>query len=317
MKKICFCLFLPLITWAQNTTEQVTLLLEKKDYKAANELIVPYVKNNPDNLKALELLGDTYSFQTNWDAAIEAYKKLTILDNTQANFFYKYGGAMGMKALDANKVNALLLIDDIKEAFLKAAELDPKHIDVRWALVELYIQLPGILGGSVKKALVYASELENISKVDGYLAKGTIYESDKNFNLAESYYKKAVAIGGSITCYDALSEFYDKQKQPEKAIETIEISNKKHPRNAVNYQIGKVAATYNIQLEKGINCLKKYLANYSVTDGVPKAWAYYRLAQIYKHQKQKQEALKYINMAVAALPDIAEFKKERQLVLKL
>jgi tetratricopeptide (TPR) repeat protein len=209
------------------------------------------------------------------------------------------------------------MIGDIKDQFHKAAELDPKHIDVRWALVELYIQLPGIVGGSVDKSLKYASELEKLSKVDGYLAKGYVYEYDNELELAEKYYKMAIKEGGSMTCYEKLTTFYEKQKQPEKAISNIEDNQKAHQRNALHYQIGKVAAEYNVELLKGEMCLNIYIKNYSAEDGVPKAWANYRLAQINKHKGYKSEALKYINLAIEELPDIKPFKEEKNTILKL
>ncbi|MFC5196369.1 tetratricopeptide repeat protein [Bizionia hallyeonensis] len=302
---------------AQQTLDDVALLLEQKYYKQAETLVKPYVNANPTNQRAVELLGDAYGYQAKWDAAISQYETLVVMDPNKANFHYKYGGAMGMKALEVNKVSAFMLIDDIEDAFLKAAELDIKHINTRWALVELYMQLPGIVGGSVKKSLKYANELEALSKVDGYLAKGYIYEYDDEPELAETYYKRAITTGGSITCFDKLSSFYEKQQQPEKAIATIEASQKKHERNAVHYQIGKVAAEYNLQLEKGENCLKTYIENYSVEDGVPKAWANYRLAQIYKHQNHKKEALKHINLALAELPEIDVFSVEKAAILNL
>jgi len=56
-----------------------------------------------------------------------------------------------MKAKSVNKFKALGMIDEVEESFLTAAKLDPKHIDSRWALVILYIELPGIIGGSEKK----------------------------------------------------------------------------------------------------------------------------------------------------------------------
>lgn len=314
MKKLLLFLLVPVLGIAQQSLVDVTLLLEQKQYKQAETIIKPYVISNPTSKRAVELLGDAYGYQAKWDAAIEQYEKLVAMDPNQANFHYKFGGAMGMKALEVNKVSAFMLIGDIEDAFLKAAELDSKHIDTRWALVELYMQLPGIVGGSVRKSLQYANELEALSKVDGYLAKGYIYEYDDEPDLAEKYYKMAISTGGSVTCFDKLSSFYEKQQEPEKAIATIEASKKKHERNAVHYQIGKVAAEYNLQLEKGESCLQKYIVNYSVEDGVPKAWANYRLAQIYKHQKRKTEALKYINLAIAELPEIDVFKEERVLI---
>ncbi|SFN92160.1 Tetratricopeptide repeat-containing protein [Bizionia echini] len=315
MKKLLLCLLVPVLGMAQQALDDVALLLDKKNYKQAETIIEPYALANPTNKRAVELLGDAYGYQSKWDAAIKQYKLLVALEPNEANFHYKYGGAMGMKALEVNKVSALMLIDDVEDAFLKAAELDSKHINTRWALVELYMQLPGIVGGSVKKSLKYANELEALSKVDGYLAKGYIYEYDDEPELAETYYKRAITTGGSITCFEKLANFYEKQQQPDKAIATIEASEKKHKRNAVHYQIGKVAAEYNLQLEKGENCLKRYLANYSVEDGVPKAWANYRLAQIYKHQNRKKEALKHIDLALAELPEIEVFSAEKSAIL--
>ena len=50
---------------------------------------------------------------------------------------------------------------------------------------------------------------------------------------------------------------------------------------------------------------------------MPKAWAYYRLAQIYKHKKNKTEALEWINKAITGLPKIKAFKQEKQSILKI
>ena len=44
-------------------------------------------------------------------------------------------------------------------------------------------------------------ELEVLSKVDGYLAKGYIYEYDDEPELAEKYYKMAIEEGGSLNCF--------------------------------------------------------------------------------------------------------------------
>jgi tetratricopeptide (TPR) repeat protein len=165
--------------------------------------------------------------------------------------------------------------------------------------------------------LHYAQELENLSKVDGYLAKGYIYEYDNEPEKAEKYYKKAIIEGGSLTCFNKLAKLYEKEKAPEKAIEIIQEAQKIHKRNALHYQIGKVAAEYNIELQKGKRCLKTYLKNYSEVDGVPKAWANYRLAQIYTYQNNKAEALKCIDLALAELPEIKTFSKLKSKISNL
>ncbi|HLT54268.1 MAG TPA: tetratricopeptide repeat protein [Flavobacteriaceae bacterium] len=318
MKKSLFLLLVfPALAISQPALDSITNLLNKKQYAEAERKAAGYVTNNPNDLKGLEILGDSYGYQKKWDDAISIYKKLVSANANSANYQYKYGGAMGMKALEVSKIEALGLIGDVKDALLKAANLDPKHTNVRWALIELYMQLPGILGGSKNKSLKYADELYSLSKVDGYLAKGYIYEYDNDPELAEKYYKLAIKEGGSLWCYDKLTEFYEKQKQPQKALSNLEEAKEKHKRNALHYQIGKVAAEYNIELHKGEQCLITYIKNYTPNDGVPKAWAYYRLAQIYLLKKNKKEALKHIDLAISEYPKMKPFNEEKQKILKL
>lgn len=317
MNKLIILLLFPLITFGQISFDHIEELFQQKQYKKAETVLISYLNNNPKETKALELLGETYAYQAKWNKAIKVFRSLVKFDKTNANYHYQYGGAMGMKAVRSSKFTALFMIDDIKRTFLKAAELDKNHIDSRWALVVLYMELPGILGGSQKKALKYANELKSISLVDGYLCTGYIYEYDEDSSLAEEYYIKAIEVGGSITCFQKLTDLYEKEGQPLKAIANIEKAQKKLQRNSLNYQLGKVCATYNLELEKGKNCLFKYIENHSPKDGIPLEWAYYRLAQIYKHKNNKAVALKWINLSLTTQSDFENAIEEKTLILKM
>lgn len=310
-------LWLPTILFAQEKFDAIEQLFIQKQFIKAQKVMTDYVASNPNDLKGIELLGDAYSHEKKWDDAILCYKKLIDQDSNNANYYYKYGGALGMKALEVSKIKALMIIGDVKSSFLKAAELNPKHIEVRWALVELYMKLPGIVGGSKNTALKYANELEKLSKVDGYLSKGFIYESDNEPELAEIYYKKAIEVGGSLTCYNKLTTFYEKQNQPEKAIANILAAKEKHEHNPLNYEIGKLSALHKIQFEKGKESLLIYLQNCAENEVSQKAWAHYRLAQIYKHKKEKDIALQYIELAIKELPNVKSFEYEHQVILGL
>jgi len=317
MKKFLFLLLMPTFTFSQAIVNDADLLFQQKQFIKAEKMIRGYVTENPNDLVGIELLGDAYGHQKKWDRAINQYKKLVDVSYDNANYQYKYGGALGMKALEVNKFKAIGLISDVKEAFLKAAEIDSDHIDVRWAMVELYMQLPGIIGGSKKKSLKYANELENLSKVDGYLAKGYIYEYDNELKLAENYYKKAIIVGGSLTCYDKLTKLYEAENQPIKAIANIEDAYEKHNKNQMNYQIGKVSADYKVELEKGERCLHLYIKNHSVEDEVPIEWAFLRLSQIEKNRNNKSEALKWIDKALDTRSNFKQAKEEKEKILSL
>ncbi|MDO7170768.1 tetratricopeptide repeat protein [Mariniflexile sp. AS56] len=317
MRNFLYLLLFPIVSFSQAPLDSIASFFKQKEFEKAEVQLTAYLQKHPKNLKAIELLGDAFGHQEKWDDAMANYKQLVDANSKSAEYHYKYGGAMGMKALTVSKLTALGMIGDIESEFLTAAELDTKHVNVRWALVEYYMKLPGILGGSKSTALKYAYQLEQLSKVDGYLAKGYVYEYDDEPELAEKYYKLAINQGGSLWCYDKLTTFYEKQKQPEKALANLEVAKEKHKRNALHYEMGKIAAEYNIELQKGVQCLQTYLKNYSPEDGVPKAWANYRLSQIYALKKNKQAALKYIDLALAESPDMKHFKQEKMRILKL
>lgn len=214
---------------AQTTFEKAERLFRQGNFSQAKPIFEALVMKNPKDLQSIEFLGDIESHAKNWDNALSFYRVLKSEDNSNADYIYKYGGALGMKAKESNKFKALGMIDEVEESFLKAVKLNPKHIGARWALVELYLQLPAIIGGSEKKAQKFASELMNISAVDGYLSKGHIAEYFKRYSEAEKNYKKAVEIGGSKTTYQKLADLYkNKLNQPEKAKTLLEEFSEKN-----------------------------------------------------------------------------------------
>ncbi len=317
MKNLLFLVLFPALLSAQTSFEKAESFFITSQFSKAEPLFQKHLKEHPADLKAKEYLGDIAGYKKDWDTAIDYYEDLVEADDKSANYHFKYGGALGMKALSISKIRAATYIGDIKEHFETAARLDPNHIEARWALVEFYIQLPGIIGGSVKKATQYANELQKLSPVDGYLANGYIAEYDDRPNEAERFYKKAIEVGGSPTTYEKLTEHYEKNNKPKEAIETANKSLQIHKRNSLNYQIGKIAAQYNLDAELGINCLQAYIENHSVRDGVPKDWAYYRLAQIYKNQGNKTTALQWINKALSDRPDFEQAQEEKKKILSL
>ncbi|WP_053991716.1 lipopolysaccharide assembly protein LapB [Mangrovimonas sp. TPBH4] len=239
MRWLFFVIFLPILGHGQLNLTLVQTLVEEEEYTRAEVLLRPHVEDS-NNLEAVELLGDVYGHQKEWDKAIVEYKKLVARQPNVANYQYKYGGAMAMKALSINKIRALGIIGDMEEAFLKAASLDPAHIDTRWALVELYVKLPVILGGGFDNAMQYANQLEKLSLVDGYLAKGLVYYNKENFRLAETYYQKALKVGGSLTCYKKLIEFYMAQGELQKALKNLQEAYAKYPSEGLLMEIKEV-----------------------------------------------------------------------------
>lgn len=217
--KIAYLLcFFALTMSAQSNYEKGVKLLEQKKYSLAKPFFEEILKQNPKDYDAIDKMGEICIYTKDWDQAVKCGYKLKTAFPKNADYWYKYGGALGLKAKNSNKFKALGMIDDVKDAFETSAKLDAKHIGVRWALVMFYIELPGIVGGSESKAQKYANELMALSKVDGYLAKGYIDVYFERYDKAEYNYKKAHEIGNSKTTYEKLYDLYaNKLKNKEKA----------------------------------------------------------------------------------------------------
>ena len=245
-----FCLQCLMVFSQSADFEKGEMHYNKSEWIAAKPYFLNILAVNPKHKKAREYLGDIAAYAKDWNLALKYYEPLVEAHDANANYHFKYGGVLAYKAQASNKLKALTLVSDIKKHLHKAADLDKTHIEARWALVEIYISLPGIVGGSEEKAKNYANELLDLSKVDGHLALGYVAEYNNRPTDAEYHYKKAIAIGGSEHTYSKLSGLYEKNNQPEKAISNYEVASEKLQRNHLNYLIGKVSAQYNISTDK-------------------------------------------------------------------
>ncbi len=218
-----FFLLIPITIFSQTNFEKAEKLFNQEKFAAAKPIFESINKENPNQLKTIEYLGDIASNMKDWDKAAFYYEKLKTLKPNEPDYYFKFGGALGMKAKAGGKWVAIGLISDIRESFEKALSLNPNHIKARWALIEYYLQLPAIVGGSERKAQRYSNELFKISPVDGYLSKAHIDEYFKRYKSAEKNYLKAIEIGGSKNSYQRLATLYrEKLNQPEKALQILQ-----------------------------------------------------------------------------------------------
>ena len=222
------CCCMSFTSWSQSNFEKAEIYFKAKKYSQAKPLFEKILEQNPDDLKSNEYLGDIACHFKSWQTALPYYNKLKKIKPTEAEYSYKYGGALGMLAKESNKFKALSMIGDVKAEFSRTISLNPKHIGARWALIEIYIQLPGFVGGSERKAIQYSEELSKISAVDGYLSRGHIEEYFKRYDQAEKQYKMAIEIGNSKVSYQKLADLYKyKMNQPDRAKKLLETFKEK------------------------------------------------------------------------------------------
>ncbi|CAN5234938.1 hypothetical protein BH23BAC2_BH23BAC2_26910 [soil metagenome] len=280
-----------LMTYSQTNEQGWKTSLKNGDIQKAKQILDARLSQNPNDLDAISDRGDIASFEKDWDIAVTQYKKLLTNDPKNSDFHFRYGGALGLKAVSVSKIKAVVYIPDIKKHLEKAAELDPKHIKSRRALVELYMQLPALLGGSKSRAQHYANQLNKIAPVEGALSQAYILKKSGEEKEALKIVQKAL----------------DQFKGPKTTAES----------NYLNYEFGKITAEYNTDLQKGLILLDTYIQNYNYKDIHSLEWAYYRKAQIQALLKNKPEATKFINRALAIRGNVQEAQLEKKKILAL
>ncbi|SFF78832.1 Tetratricopeptide repeat-containing protein [Salegentibacter agarivorans] len=282
---ILFSIFTPV--WAQSSIETGEKYLNENQINQAKKVF----EEHNENLKAIEYLGDIASFEKKWDEAINYYEKLVENQPNSSAYNFKLGGAMGMKAMEASKFKAALMLGDIKTHLNKAAELDKNHAEVRRALVELYMQLPTIIGGSKELAQQYVKELQSINRVDAYLAQAYIHKIEED--------REAMKIAVN------------------KALDTAIKDKSLVARNYLNYELGERAALLNLKPEMAVDFLEKYIKNYNYKDLKSPAWAHFHIAKIQASKNNQDQALSHINKALASKFNFPEAEKLKQQILEM
>ncbi len=196
-------------TVAERSRSEAEQLYQNKEYQKALAQFKKLQVEQPKDTLILERIGDCHAYLTEFESAAEWYERLIENNEESANYNFKLGAALAMQAQNASRFKALTLLGDIKHHLKKAARLNPKHIEVRYALVQLYCELPGIVGGSYKTSKKYAGQLFKISEIDGWYAHAIIYEHREDFKAAETCLKKALEIGNSITAFSKLGSLQE------------------------------------------------------------------------------------------------------------
>ncbi len=296
---LIFCF--PILIFGQEIPDDFYALWASKSYDKLTPKLEQFIALHPTNYDAIELLGDVYGSKLDWDSAAYHYEKLVQAQPSVANYHFKFGGVLGQKAKVSSRFDALSLIGQVKKSFYRAATLDPLHWQVRWALVELYVQLPALLGGSYKKALAYAEELESISKINGYFAKAYIYEQKEDKVQYNIFAKKGMELRQTISCLKHRS-----QQQPK-----CESHN-----NSLHYDLAIACLNEDLDTSSSLFLLKKYISEFNSIDRTPLEMAHYQLARLYLKQQKKEVALYHLetSLKLNSKFDLAKNEKKRILM---
>lgn len=309
--KVLFVLLFNLIliyTFGQTKLAQSKTLFDYKKYAEANTILLTIDKKDKDFAEANFLMGKIAYEQKKYELASGYFEDAIDADDKKADYYFWLGNSYGAQAEKANPLKQAMLAPKIHDAWEKAAGLDPKNIQVRYALITFYLMAPSFMGGSNSKAKDMAQEIRTINPAEGHRAMGYIYQKDKKMDEAEKEFIEMARLNPDFR--NTLVYFYMDRKLYASALPIVEVALKEKPDDFLwLYQLGKISALSGMRLDKGQEALERYIAHKPAPNEPSIAGAQTRLAQIYERKGDKTEAKKYFELAVKADPKFKEAKE--------
>ena len=170
----------------ENDLQKGESLFNNKDYQGAIDSVQKYLQDNPNDIKALELLGKTFSQLKRHEEAIEEYKKILIID-PQSDVTYNRIG-YDLDELHRNGE----AIESYKLALKYAPENSNGDYYFNLAIAEMYNKQPR---DAIEHFLIVQQKEPLATDIDDNIALSYIYL--KEFELAKKYLEKAIKVNSS------------------------------------------------------------------------------------------------------------------------
>lgn len=292
----------------QSALETGKKLYEDRRWVEAKKIFATIDDDQNDFAAARYYLGRITFDEKDFESAADYFEEALDTNDKIPDYHNWYGNALGSIAQEANVLRQGILAPKMKNAWEKAISLSPNMLEPRQSLVQYYLQAPGFMGGSTDKAKEMANQILKLDPADGHRQLGNIYLKEKKTMEAEKEFLAAVKINPELI--SVLANFYVSQKEYGKAFNLFEEEAKKHPDNMTAiYQIGRSSAISGQRLDRGEECLKKYLAYNPKSNEPSHAGANMRLAQIQEKRGHRVEAKKLYETALRLDGSLKEAKE--------
>ena len=156
------------------------------DFEASLALLDKHSSDAATNF----LMGRDYFMLGEFKKASEYLQTATQEQPSNSEYMDWLGRAYGKRAETSNLLMAPGLASKTREAFEKAAELDPKNPDALSDLFDYYLEAPGFLGGGYDKALAIAERTAKLDPAQAYFEKAKLAQKSKEFQSAEDHFGK-------------------------------------------------------------------------------------------------------------------------------
>ena len=179
--------------------QQYKVLIEQGHYLRARVQVENALKSNPRDQDALIAKSAIEMAFNHLDAAVDAAQNAVAAGDNNAAAHAQLAEAIGWRLASSSvsMVQKVASAWPFHRELNRALELDPNNVEALTYKAEYYWYVPGILGGSKKKAQEYADKVIALDPVKGYDLKSDFAGEDtdktRKSDALEAIWKQAVA----------------------------------------------------------------------------------------------------------------------------
>ncbi|NLT65409.1 MAG: tetratricopeptide repeat protein [Acidobacteria bacterium] len=165
--------------------ENAVRLYETGEFRKALDVFLELKGKAPENPEIRIWTGKSYLKVHKWENAVKEFEKSVALQPANAHNHLWLGRALGARAAHSIFFKAVGIARKVVAAFEKARELAPDNLDVRFDLIDFYLNAPGFIGGGKDKAEKEAKIISDLNAKLGYAARASILMKDKKWDQAK------------------------------------------------------------------------------------------------------------------------------------
>ena len=166
-----------LVTAHSASANEYDALIKAKKYPEAERAASARLAKEPANVEAMAGRIDAImaaDSESRIGEAVKYAKHCVSVSPASAACHLALGKSLGWKAMHGGVMSAIGYAGDMRNAFLKAVELEPRNMDARFSLLQFYMMAPGIMGGGTSKAEALAAQTTALSAEAGKIMTGML-----------------------------------------------------------------------------------------------------------------------------------------------
>ena len=275
----------------ENIFKRAKIAMDDSDYEQAATLFKRLASNNEFKTQALFGLAKVAFYQEQLDIADGHIAKVLAISPDNPEYLFIAARIAGKQAQSASIFSKLGYARDAKRYFLHALEIDKNHQPSLIGLIKFHQQAPILAGGDKDEIPTVLNRLRAIDKREAFSIEAPMLLNKGKVTKVLTLYNDALQAKPISDVANARFRFnfamlMSSQGVYEHALEaliSIDIKSDLEIADLLTmrlYQMGKMAAESNSQLELGLKSMTKYAKIPQKDKTISKNWVDFRMAQL-------------------------------------